>query len=309
MFGLIGLILIIRLLPRALGIDLAREAKELEAEEKSKEERPAFFPADIVVRALRVESPELLGRALGDIYESNRGHFTVQKIRRQGEIIEADLDTQLEAGDIVSVVGVLDAELEAAIDSQPEKIGEEVRDRQLMVYTPESAKIVVTKGQLVGRTLGEIRPAERHACFVSEVRRVGAQLAGPQQTMRLERGDVLSVTGPTAGLERLAEDLGHLERDVEETDLLTFSIEPTLVCCGIVVTCVPVFAGYLFGRSVLKMNPLQLLGAITGAMTSGGALSVINEQSKSNIAGIAYTGAYAFANIILTIAGTLIMLL
>jgi len=57
------------------------------------------------------------------------------------------------------------------------------------------------------------------------------------------------------------------------------------------------------------MNPLMLLGAITGAMTSGGALSVVNNQAQSAIAGISYTGAYAFANILLTLAGTLIVLL
>ncbi len=84
---------------------------------------------------------------------------------------------------------------------------------------------------------------------------------------------------------------------------------PTLVLCGIFVTCTLVIVGFLFGRVVFKMNPLLLLGAITGAMTSGGALSVTNEQAKSTVAGISYTGAYAFANVILTIAGTLIMLL
>ena len=53
----------------------------------------------------------------------------------------------------------------------------------------------------------------------------------------------------------------------------------------------------------------MLLGSITGAMTSGGALNVINSQSKSTIASIGYTGAYAFANVLLTIAGAMIILL
>ncbi len=53
----------------------------------------------------------------------------------------------------------------------------------------------------------------------------------------------------------------------------------------------------------------MLLGTITGAMTSGGALSVINSQSNSSIAGIGYTGAYAFANVLLTIAGAVIVML
>jgi putative transport protein len=82
-----------------------------------------------------------------------------------------------------------------------------------------------------------------------------------------------------------------------------------LVLCGIAITCVPLALAYFVGRKVLRMNPLMLLGTITGAMTSGGALSVINSQSRSTIASVGYTGAYAFANVLLTIAGALIILL
>ena len=57
------------------------------------------------------------------------------------------------------------------------------------------------------------------------------------------------------------------------------------------------------------MNPLMLLGSITGAMTSGGALSVVSDQARSSIASIGYTGAYAIANILLTIAGAVIVAL
>ena len=77
--------------------------------------------------------------------------------------------------------------------------------------------------------------------------------------------------------------------------------------CGIVVTVVPVMAGWLVGSLLLRMNPAVLLGAITGAMTSGAALSVVNDAARSSAPALGYTGAYAFANVILTLAGTLIV--
>lgn len=82
----------------------------------------------------------------------------------------------------------------------------------------------------------------------------------------------------------------------------------SLVLSGIVITLIPLFIAFAYGYKVLKMNPLMFLDAIVGAMTSGGALNVINNQSKSSIAGIGYTGAYAFANVLLTITGALIIL-
>ncbi len=82
-----------------------------------------------------------------------------------------------------------------------------------------------------------------------------------------------------------------------------------LIGAGILVTLLPVFVGYFFSRKVLKMNPAETMGAVTGAMTSGAALSVVNDAAKSNAPALGYTGTYAFANVILTVAGTLIMLI
>jgi putative transport protein len=211
-----------------------------------------------------------------------------------------------------------------------------------------------------------------------------------EPSLALQRGDVLSVTGPSANVERLGERLGHLERALVETDLLTLalgivvgialgtfsvtiagvsvglgtaggllttglligylrslrptfgripnaarwvfmelglqmfmagvgvsagsgiletlrSVGPSLVLCGIVVTVAPVITGWLVGSLILRLNPAVLLGAITGAMTSGAALSIVNAEARSSVPALGYTGAYAFANVILTIAGTLIV--
>jgi len=84
---------------------------------------------------------------------------------------------------------------------------------------------------------------------------------------------------------------------------------PLLVLAGITVTLTPIFVGYIFGRKVLKIHPVLLFGGITGSMTSGAALSVLTKAAKSPIPSLGYTGAYAFANVILTIAGSIIMML
>jgi putative transport protein len=81
-----------------------------------------------------------------------------------------------------------------------------------------------------------------------------------------------------------------------------------LLGAGIIVTLVPTLVGYFFSRKILKLNPAEALGGVTGSMTSGAALSVVNDVAKSNAPALGYTGAYAFANVILTLAGTLIML-
>lgn len=82
-----------------------------------------------------------------------------------------------------------------------------------------------------------------------------------------------------------------------------------LILCGITVTILPVLVAYYFGRLILKMNPALLIGAITGAMTSTPSLGVVVDASKSYIPAIGYAGTYTFANVFLTFAGTLMVLL
>jgi putative transport protein len=82
---------------------------------------------------------------------------------------------------------------------------------------------------------------------------------------------------------------------------------PLLILAGVLVTLIPIFVGYIFGRKVLKINPVLLFGGITGSMTSGAALSVVTKAANSPMPSLGYTGAYAFANVLLTIAGSIIM--
>jgi putative transport protein len=80
-----------------------------------------------------------------------------------------------------------------------------------------------------------------------------------------------------------------------------------LVLLGSVVTVVPVLVCFLTGRYLLKMNAVLLMGAVTGSMTSSGALQQINTSAQSTLPTLGYVGAYAFANVLLTIAGSIVM--
>lgn len=75
------------------------------------------------------------------------------------------------------------------------------------------------------------------------------------------------------------------------------------------MTTLPLLLGYFVGRKLLRLPPVILFGAIPGAMTSGAALSVVTSAAKSDVPALGYAGTYAFANVLLTIAGTIIVAL
>jgi len=86
-------------------------------------------------------------------------------------------------------------------------------------------------------------------------------------------------------------------------------IGPTVFVTSLMVSVIPVVLAYLFGAYVLRMNRALLFGAIIGARTCAPAMDMINEHARSTIPALGYAGTYAIANVLLTIAGTLIIIL
>lgn len=385
LFGLVGLILIIRLMPRILGIDLPAEAAKLVSDDDI-----GGVPnlSEVARRTYRVTQEKYLGKTVHGLQLSSPKNFSIVAIRRQGNVIPIDYDTRIELSDEMLVIGRIGYLLKTMPD-----FGEEISDEEGLNVSMCTAQVVVSKPEMIGMPLADIRLAKvKHlGVLVLGVRRHRKKLP-VDGSLVLLRGDVVTIYGPELAVLPLTENVGHVERDVIETDLFTFalgiavgvvvgtlavtiggvtiqlgmagglllsglsvgflrSIWPIfgrvpdasrwvlmelgllmfmagvginsgggivdviqsagikLICAGILVTAIPVFVGYFFSRKVLKLNPVEALGGVTGSMTSGAALSIVTEAAESNAPSLGYTGAYAFANVILTIAGTLIMLI
>ena len=84
---------------------------------------------------------------------------------------------------------------------------------------------------------------------------------------------------------------------------------PSLIVVGLVVAALPHTIAILFGRHVLRMDPLILLGACSGAGTVTAALRALEETSQSKLPALGYTVPYAVGNILLTAWGPVIVAL
>ncbi len=386
-FGLVGLIVLIRLIPKLTGVDLVVEAAQMEQEERGAgEEGPDLGLQQIVLRAYRVTRPDLVGRPFKELTPKVPGLVAMHKIKRGEEWVAIGPETVLQLGDRVSVLGFLDR-----LRLGPELLGPEITDRELLDVTTESCQVVVIRKKAVGQMVSAARIVRDFGCILSGVHRSGVAVPMTPE-VQLQRGDVLDVTGPHCSLDRLRQTFGHVERQLEETDLLTFALGiasgivvgslsvriggvsvglgsaggllaagltigflrsiypcfgrmpsaaryifmelgllffmvgvglragrgiveallsagPLLFLAGALTTVVPVTVGYWVGRKLLGIKPALLLGGITGAMTSGACLSIVSKEADSHIPALGYTGAYAFANVLLTVAGSLILLL
>ena len=76
---------------------------------------------------------------------------------------------------------------------------------------------------------------------------------------------------------------------------------------GVLVTILPHIASVYFGRFVLKLDAVDIIGALCGAGTCTAALNGVVEEYESSIFAVAYTPGYAMGNILLTVLGPLVV--
>jgi putative transport protein len=83
----------------------------------------------------------------------------------------------------------------------------------------------------------------------------------------------------------------------------------SLAIVGLISALTPHVVAILFGRYVLRMNPLVLLGACAGAGTMTAALRAVQDEAQSKVPALGYTVPYAIGNILLTAWGPVIVAL
>jgi len=80
-----------------------------------------------------------------------------------------------------------------------------------------------------------------------------------------------------------------------------------LVGAGLVAAILPHAIGLAVGRLLLRMNPVILLGACTGAGTTTAGLKAVQDAARSRVPVLGYTVPYALGNILLTAWGPVIV--
>jgi uncharacterized transporter YbjL len=78
---------------------------------------------------------------------------------------------------------------------------------------------------------------------------------------------------------------------------------------GIAVALVPGFVSLYYGKYVLKMHPVILCGALCGRQASTPAINAVALAANSNVPVLGYTVPYTVANVLLTLAGPVIVLI
>ena len=378
-FGVIGVILFVKLLPKIMRIDLDKEARRLEIERRGQ------FP-ELGTCIYRITNPSVFGRSLMQINARAMTGAVISRLKHQEQISIPTAHTVLREGDYIQAVGSEEALTQLAV-----LVGEREEGELPLENTQEIESLLLTKKDMINKQLGDLNLMKNFGCTVTRVRRSGIDLS-PSPDLALKFGDKLMVVGEKEGIQAVARLLGNDVKRLSDTDffpiamgivlgvlfgklhisfgggmtfspgltggvlmmalflsaigktgpimwsmsgpanqllrqlgLLLFLAEvgtsagKTLVATfqesgfllfgvGALVTLVPMLLAAIVGRWVFKVSLLDLLGTITGGMTSTPGLAAADSMTDSNIPGVAYATVYPIAMVFLILFIQLIAL-
>ena len=145
-FGLAGLIAVIKVLPQMLGIDLVAEAARLEAEA---EQAAGLPPSNIDMRIYRITNEEITRLPVGELNKHYWDERSVVLARRDGELLKPAPDEFLRLGDELIILGPVEYFTETI-----SRLGEEVPPEISTAKASESARLVITNKEAAGILLG-----------------------------------------------------------------------------------------------------------------------------------------------------------
>ena len=368
-FGVIGVILFVKLLPKIMHVDLDKEARRLEAE------RRGSFP-ELGTCIFRVTNRAVFGRTLAQINARAMTGAVVSRVKHEEKILMPTAGTLLQEGDYVQAVGSEESLQQFAV-----LVGERREGELPLDHTQEIESLLLTKKDMINKQLGDLNLQRNFSCTVTRIRRSGIDLS-PSPELELKFGDKLMVVGEKEGLRGVARLLGNNAKQLSDTDFfpiamgivlgvlfgklnlsfpggLSFSPGLTggvlmvalvlsavgktgpvlwsmsgpanqllrqlglllflaevgtsagknvatfeesgmlLFGVGAAITLVPMLVAVLVGRLVFNISLLDLLGTITGGMTSTPGLAAADSMVDSNIPSVAYATVYPIAMVVL----------
>ncbi|HEX9250731.1 MAG TPA: aspartate-alanine antiporter [Ignavibacteriaceae bacterium] len=256
------------------------------------------FP--IAYRDLIITNKKLAGKSLSEIGTKYGQGVKLHKLIRTGQEIPFSAETIINRGDTLKISGLLpDVERAAKLIGYIDRV------------TAETDMIFVGLGILLGGLVGLL------AVTIGGLS-ISLTTSGGALVMGLIFGWLRSKTPkfgriPEAALwifdnVGLATFIGIVGLSAGPSFISGLSQTGIgLLFAGLIVAITPHIVGLLFGHYVLKINPVILLGAQSGAGTTTAGLKALQDAAGSKLPVLGYTVPYALGNILLTAWGPVIV--
>ena len=242
-FGVIGVILFVRLSPKILRINVRR------AETEYANDRHQHFPK-IYAKTFVVENANLDGKTFGELQFFQMTETAISRIMHQDTAITPTAETALHLGDVIKAVGPKDA-----LERIEVFIGKATRQDIPLSPKYDVQLVLVTNKAVVNKTLEQLRLVPSYNVTVTRIRRSGVDIS-PTSQSRLRFGDSLMIACEKENMKQVIRCLGNEDKRLLETDVL------------------PVFLGIVLGLLLGKLH-VNLPGVTSVSLGSTGGILLV----------------------------------
>ena len=208
--------------------------------------RPADMPEpdaehrkNVFIASYHLTNPAVFGKSVHEIAAQSHHHFVISRIWRNGRVSIPTSDKTLQKDDIILVITapseadglrLIFGEQETK-DWNTENIDWNSVDSQLI-----SQRILVTRPEINGKKLSQLRLRNTYGINISRVYRSGVQLLATPD-LRLQLGDRLTVVGEAEAIRNVEKILGNAVKSLNEPNLAAVFIGLIL---GLTLGSIPV---------------------------------------------------------------------
>jgi putative transport protein len=220
-FGTVGSAIVLALLgPALLRINLEEACKLYEEKHGGKKAvggpGTAWHQFEARAFQVRVGGP-VVGKTAQEVEALLPEHRVfIQRIRRNGKIVDATADTVIEAGDVVVVAGRRDVLVNVVGAAAVE-----VDDRELLAMPVEGVDVYVTSKDVDGKTLAELAKSSAvRGVFLRKITRGATATDIPiLADTQLQRGDIVTLVGRTQDIAAATKLIGYPDRATDVADV------------------------------------------------------------------------------------------
>ena len=194
---------------------------------------------NVFIASYHLTNPAVFGKSVHEIATQSHHHFVISRLWRDGRVSIPTSDKTLQENDLILVIttpGEADAlrlifgEQETK-DWNTENIDWNSVDSQLI-----SQRILVTRPEINGKKLSQLRLRNTYGINISRVYRSGVQLLATPD-LRLQLGDRLTVVGEAEAIRNVEKILGNAVKSLNKPNLAAVFIGLIL---GLTLGSIPV---------------------------------------------------------------------
>ena len=209
--GVLGVMLAIELMHRWMRVDDQKEVEEL---------RKSYAVAGELDRcSVEINNPEVEGTSVRALFHRYNKQIVFGRMKRNGEEFLPNMDTKLQIGDQMVLVGY-----HALLDEVAEWLGKQLENQLSFDRTIYDAqRIFLSNPKLAGSSIAALNLPENYSAIITRIKRGDRDILAKGSTV-LELGDRILLVGRREEFDKLANFFGNSYESLSQINLFSFGL-------------------------------------------------------------------------------------